>query len=658
MPPPTFPSPTSPPPPPPPLPALVLLLNHCCSRRGYFSSPPSTTTSWRCCYWTDVPRCIVVPRLHVLLPLLLLFLSGGTFSSPFMFGNAQLAIIAPPTLKEKLCPPSSPLLPGATSTFGSPSYGEVILGRMYYIESPSKLCSRDVTMDDIYGSDPHRRRLGDDTAAATTTTLTTTLTTTKSTTTTSTTTPILTTTTSSHGSSSSAGPASPPPSPPPPPPPPPHNPAPSSSLIPPFHARSTTLRNIFVIRRGDCTFVEKARNAQHLKADAVVVVDSPDSSWNRDDIRHVIMADNGKGYDIEIPSLLITNADGETIIVAIKNKPKDGDVYAELEWSVPRRGVVDVDFWTDNTREDEGRRFLKEFAHSAKVLGPHLHFAIHFFLFQMPPKIAGELCLSDEGTFCAEAPAATTLSSSGKGLITGRDVVEEDMRQLCLFDSTERKVSKLPGSEWSPVFWDYLAKWDDMCQINGTTAESRYGKVCAERVLNLIDTHAFTKVKECMEGTRGKKLLQREKDNKNWSVLTLRVNDIRFSGRLEASSVTKAVCAGFQTPPDGCKSLLSDIENKKVQALTEEIVHSHAFALASSSAAAVSTSTIWLVVFFVLVIIGLALYIYQKLLKDSVRETLRHEVILEVRTQMQEYQQMPDDTQPSEAYRQSRPLLY
>eukprot|EP00922_Rhytidocystis_sp_ex-Travisia-forbesii_P028170 GHVS01041344.1.p1 GENE.GHVS01041344.1~~GHVS01041344.1.p1 ORF type:complete len:713 (-),score=151.43 GHVS01041344.1:392-2530(-) len=670
----------------------------------------------RCSYYNRSIRSLY----KFLLPLLILLPNNNNSSPPsplmscisinLLSVSAQISILSPSGLKKQLCPPSAPLLPGATATFGSPSYGEVILGRMYFIDSPTNLCKQDVTMDAIFVTTPNhtRRLLHADTGGSGDTgggdglfvteetkteeqqqarfldakipplTLTTTIATKHATPTTSSSSnttdsatvppPQQQATVVATKTSNTTTPITPPQS--------------SSSLYHPFPSSASrhakTVRNIFVIRRGGCTFVTKARHAQTLKADAVVIVDDIYSSWKRTDIRHVVMADNGKGFDIEIPSMLITNADGEAIISAIQNAQVGGNVYAELEWSVPRSGVVDVDFWTDNTREDQGRRFLREFAGTAKALGPHLHFAIHFYLFQMPREIAGDFCLDPEGTLCAETPASSLETTSSASTdnhvvapITGRDVVEEDMRQLCLFNTTLLDSPNIPGSNWSPSFWDYIVRWDDTCKFYSKKAETRYGTICSETVMRELGLDAVGNVKECMEGGNGLKLLQDERENKSWTVLTLRVNDIRFSGRLEASTVTKAICAGFETPPAVCESLLSDIEKKKIKALADEIMNNNnnnnndSSSLSSpSSLSSVSHSSFWVMFFFIFVIVGISFYLYHKFLNESVRDSMRQEVMMEVRTQIQEYQQLPENDAGAElsssalGYKQTRPLIF
>jgi hypothetical protein len=53
--------------------------------------------------------------------------------------------------------------------------------------------------------------------------------------------------------------------------------------------------------RGDCSFVRKVRNMERAGAGVGLVVNSHD-----EDIKRVVMTDDGTGHGIRIPSVLIS----------------------------------------------------------------------------------------------------------------------------------------------------------------------------------------------------------------------------------------------------------------------------------------------------------------------------------------------------------------
>ncbi len=63
---------------------------------------------------------------------------------------------------------------------------------------------------------------------------------------------------------------------------------------------------IVLIDRGNCTFVTKMRNAQTLAANGVIVANNVAGN-------PVIMGDDGTGGDITIPSVMVSQSDGQTI---------------------------------------------------------------------------------------------------------------------------------------------------------------------------------------------------------------------------------------------------------------------------------------------------------------------------------------------------------
>ena len=66
---------------------------------------------------------------------------------------------------------------------------------------------------------------------------------------------------------------------------------------------------IVVVERGECSFVTKVRNAERAGASLLVVADHQE-----EEVKNVIMGDDGTGTGIRIPSMLISKKDGEILI--------------------------------------------------------------------------------------------------------------------------------------------------------------------------------------------------------------------------------------------------------------------------------------------------------------------------------------------------------
>ena len=61
--------------------------------------------------------------------------------------------------------------------------------------------------------------------------------------------------------------------------------------------------------RGECSFVQKTRNMENIGVAVSIIVDDHAKT-----IKKVMMSDDGTGGGIRIPSMLISNTDGEKIL--------------------------------------------------------------------------------------------------------------------------------------------------------------------------------------------------------------------------------------------------------------------------------------------------------------------------------------------------------
>lgn len=76
----------------------------------------------------------------------------------------------------------------------------------------------------------------------------------------------------------------------------------------------------YMARRGKCSFVQKIRTMENLGIAVGIVVDD-NQSENVDD---VLMSDDGTGGGIRIPSMLISQKDGDKLINWMNNvTPED-----------------------------------------------------------------------------------------------------------------------------------------------------------------------------------------------------------------------------------------------------------------------------------------------------------------------------------------------
>jgi len=383
------------------------------------------------------------------------------------------------------------------------------------------------------------------------------------------------------------------------------------------HLRGQELLNVVLVNRGLCTFVTKVRVAERKGAHAVVVVDQMTSDRTSEDIQRIIMADDGYGDDVRIPSMLISRFEGRKLIDAVLGP---SPVIVELAWDIPRAEVVLVDLWMSSASR-ESSIFLARFKYCAETLKYRLQFVPHYHVFRLGSGADGgggnRLCSDPAGRHCAPDP-------DGPGPVTGADVADEDARQLCIWNVTARRdPSRFHGATYSQEFWEYVARLPQECALEGGDPASRFGERCSSKLMERLRI-PVQKVAACIARDKDR-LLDGEAVNVAWSPLALRLNGWRYSGPLDPQTVLKAVCSGYSRRPPECKELLD------------------AYAGFAPLAAYTITLDSFLVL-MVLLVFGMAacFLFYKRRITKSVRSVLREEAMLEVQHQMTEYALLQD----------------
>lgn len=374
--------------------------------------------------------------------------------------------------------------------------------------------------------------------------------------------------------------------------------------------RTGPLVNIVLVHRGDCTFVTKVRVAQDNGAHAVIIVDHEDSKRSSEDIQRIVMADDGYGDAVRIPSILISRTDGQRLIDAVSSE----SVILQLAWDIPRGEVVVMDFWM-SSGSGESNEFLWRFKDSAEVLRYHLQFVPHYHVFTMPKAVdSAGMCIQDNA-YCAPDP-------DGPGPVTGADVVREDVRQLCIWETTAE--SGPGGARYSQPYWDYVVAFFRQCRLEGS-GSSGFSQACAEKVISRIPEIPRQAVDTC-QIARTDELLVDQIQEVAWSSLALRLNGWRYSGPLDPEMVLTAVCAGYNVRPHECDDLLSEWNIHWV------IISGFTLPVLFWTLGLVSCSMVT------------GFYLYRRYVAKTLQASIREEVMMEVQSQMTDYLPLEEAT--------------
>jgi hypothetical protein len=321
---------------------------------------------------------------------------------------------------------------------------------------------------------------------------------------------------------------------------------------------------ILMVDRGGCTFVKKVRNAQRSGAAGVIIADNTCLCDDTDcmtannsmtcETSEPIMADDGSGSDISIPSFLMFKRDADAIKdVLLTNSP----VQLEMSWSLPKPDDrVEYDLWSVPT-EIRDRSFLKEFKPIAKALGDRAYFTPHTYIFDGErthcrgndgANQCFNLC-TNNGRYCATDPD----NDLDKG-ISGQDVVKESLRRLCIWKTYGDQDGI--GEKW----WTYVEQFLERC----ATSDYFKNEDCIRDCYKHSGVDEET-INYCMENSGGltadrvNSFLEVEiaaQQERGVVVLpTAFVNTAAIRGKLSVSTIFSAICAGYA---DGTRPLVCD----------------------------------------------------------------------------------------------------
>lgn len=324
---------------------------------------------------------------------------------------------------------------------------------------------------------------------------------------------------------------------------------------------------ILMVDRGDCTFVMKARNAQKLGAAAMLIADSTclcsaqDKCVSEGDTycesKEPIMADDGSGSDVTIPSFLMYKQDADPLKEVMK---KNEAVRMTMSWALPRPDSrVEFSMWTTPT-DEVSLPFQKEFRHVARALGDDAQFTPHMYIYDgiyagcVSPTGENQcytMC-TNNGRYCATDPD----DNLDEG-ISGADVVTESLRRKCIWNTYGGDGVGMP-------WWDYVNEFLYRCNSPDYFSSIECVKDCMGR--SSVD---FDRIQACMDDSGGlenddqnelldDELLARESSGVV-IIPSFFVNNAPLRGAPKTAEIFEAICAGYALgyEPQVCKKCKS-----------------------------------------------------------------------------------------------------
>ena len=149
---------------------------------------------------------------------------------------------------------------------------------------------------------------------------------------------------------------------------------------------------------------------------------------HEENITKIAMSDDGSGAGIRIPSMMISEEDGNKLLTFMRTATDEekAQVSVLVEFDMRRPdNRVEYDVWYSSTN-DIALDFIQDFKAIDKKLGYDVQMAPRFVFWECKnceDNFRDSHCFGG-GAYCA---------TDGSNSLSGQDVILEDLRQMCVY---------------------------------------------------------------------------------------------------------------------------------------------------------------------------------------------------------------------------------
>jgi len=323
---------------------------------------------------------------------------------------------------------------------------------------------------------------------------------------------------------------------------------------------------ILIVKRGGCSFVQKARNAQSGGYSMILIVNNMKTS-----IKNIIMSDDGSGNDIYIPIVMISQDDGTKIINYLENN-KSSKVFAEINFLKKKDNYknIDVKIFISSSELrayelfNNLAQYIYKFGNQVNFIPIYVVHRAPFYDEENPIRVIN--CVS-KGKYCY-FPKETTITKDGQAIIM------EDLRQKCLYDITKE-------SNNINNYFNYIKNFHSECLIKDKNP--KFNDNCSKSVLQSLG-YSIRNIESCIANSYNVKdlmsnlyidneniILRNEYDEllkyKLTSFPSVVINDKPLEGIIKESKIISEVCNLVKDKPDFCKFMSGIWNNKRKKIL-------------------------------------------------------------------------------------------
>ena len=313
---------------------------------------------------------------------------------------------------------------------------------------------------------------------------------------------------------------------------------------------------IVIVDRGICSLISKARYAQLIGAKMLIILD------NREElVSQAILADDGHGSAIHIPTILISKSDGQILKDSLKSVVNETPIQISITFPLNDRGkVIPIDFWF-TSGDVNAYLFAANMADYILEFGWAIKFQPHYVLWYSSDSrnkgwtINPPDCVSN-GRYCSPDPDLS-------GPLNGTWVINEDLKQIGIYKT------------WDHYGWlDYMEKISLNCIKNDVIVSPE----CFDEVFNQTfsaDEIGISKFKywirdtfENYDSQKGdNSILASEMDIFHNSQVnywpSILIDHVFYNGPLlPAENVALAICNAIDYNPSMCTDIRNTLEEK------------------------------------------------------------------------------------------------
>ena len=323
-----------------------------------------------------------------------------------------------------------------------------------------------------------------------------------------------------------------------------------------------------MVFEGVCSLIEKVKNIEKSGGHLAIIINR-----NDENIGGIFMNDDGVGYDISIPAVLISNSDGKKLVTYYLEHANNHEDIKEIKLEVKFENEnldnsVKYDLWY-SPDQDNAYTFLNDFKEIQKTLIDNAILGVHFFTYPHynynPDKKQNiENCLGS-GLYC---------SRPGKfGTTDGADIIRESLRQKCIYNYAYTKQ----GVNNKMLFWDYIEKFYINC-----VRKNQINTKCSEEVMKELKIDNYF-IQKCYEES-----FVGDKKDKNYEIFSkntildneyelrkknfvskspsITINDRVYLGNWRVDNIFESLCSSLIRKPEACYT--EPTFNKNIKGVT------------------------------------------------------------------------------------------